>query len=285
MREYEEDIRDESVWVTATPAVGDVFMPFYITEIGHFYANENYTTERDGHDSYMILYSVSGSGHIAAGNCRFELRAGEAAVFDCHNRHRYGNAGGLWDFFWMHIRGGGVEGLVNAVNYNGIRPVKIRDTDAFQSELSGMIDAVKYKDICSMASVSARIHGVLNTMIEDSISFGETRDGSHGGEIRAVVEYIEKNYAEQINIDDIIKQIHVSKYYFIRIFKQYMGTTPYSYLINYRINRSKILLRTLSLSVGEIAVRTGFADVSNFINQFKKQTGQRPTEYRKRFSQ
>ncbi|MGN0106599.1 MAG: helix-turn-helix domain-containing protein [Hominilimicola sp.] len=54
--------------------------------------------------------------------------------------------------------------------------------------------------------------------------------------------------------------------------------------MNYRINCSKILLRTENISVGEIAGRTGFADVSNFIIQFKKQTGQKPMDYRKRFA-
>lgn len=283
MPKYDEDILDESVWVTATPAEGSVFMPFYITEIGRFYANENYSVSRDGHDSYMILYTVEGKGYIETENFRSELRAGEAVVFDCRSRHSYRTAAQNWDFFWIHLRGTGVDGLINAINYNGIRTVKIGFANVMEHELQRIIDIAGCMDICSMASVSSRIHTVLNTMLEDSISSGELRESAHGGEIREAVGYIEKNYTEQINIEDIISRIHVSKYYFIRLFKQYMGVTPYSYLINYRINQSKILLRTERFGIGEIALMTGFADVSNFINQFKKQTGQKPTEYRKKF--
>ena len=54
--------------------------------------------------------------------------------------------------------------------------------------------------------------------------------------------------------------------------------------MNYRVNRSKILLRTTDLSIAEIAARTGFFDSSNFIACFKRQTNQKPTEYRRDFS-
>lgn len=53
--------------------------------------------------------------------------------------------------------------------------------------------------------------------------------------------------------------------------------------MNYRINRSKILLRSTNKSIAEIAEACGFSDTSNFISQFKKHTGIRPTHYRKDF--
>lgn len=91
-------------------------------------------------------------------------------------------------------------------------------------------------------------------------------------------------YSEPILIDDMMKDIPLSKYYFIRIFKRIMGVTPYNYLIHYRINISKILLRSTDMSVGEIAEKCGFLDTSNFITQFKKYTGQRPLQYKNYFS-
>ena len=81
----------------------------------------------------------------------------------------------------------------------------------------------------------------------------------------------------------MIADIPLSKYHFIRVFKRIMGTTPYNYLTNYRINNAKILLKTTDLSVYEIAERCGFSDTSNFIVQFKKHTGQKPLEYRRYF--
>lgn len=63
-----------------------------------------------------------------------------------------------------------------------------------------------------------------------------------------------------------------------------MGVTPYSYLTNYRINRSKELLRSTSMSITDISEECGFLDPGNFIAQFKKRTGMRPLQYRRDFS-
>ena len=285
MGKFDIDIGDNSVWVTATPVETNAAMPFYITEIGHFYAGRNYVTDRRGHDSYMLIYTVKGAGYVKADGFDGELREGEAVIFNCRSPHYYSSVEEEWDFFWIHLKGMGVEGMANAVNYSGIRNVNIKNTGDFRLRIQQMINTAEYNDIQSLSAISTDIHIILNTMIKDSLCLDSSYAGNlHMHEIQAAVRFIEGNYMNMISIEDITDHVHVSKYYFIRLFKQYMGMTPYSYLINYRINRSKILLRTENISVGEIAGKTGFADVSNFITQFKKQTGQKPMDYRKRYA-
>lgn len=284
MNKFDINILDTSVWVTATPVSTDISMPFYIVEIGHFYTGENYVTDRSGHNSHMLIYTVKGRGYLSTEGFSGEINEREGVVFDCRNPHYYRSCGDGWEFYWIHIKGIGVQGISNALNHGGIRVTEVKDSRNFCEMIQGMIDTAENNDIRTLSNISSGIHALLNTMLQDSYDTGRYTDGAHMSEIRQAVRYIEKNYTEQINIDDIIDRIHISKYYFIRLFKQHMGMTPYSYLINYRINRSKILLRTESISVSEIAGKTGFADVSNFINQFKKQTGQKPMEYRRSFA-
>ena len=99
-----------------------------------------------------------------------------------------------------------------------------------------------------------------------------------------VIDFIQNNYSDSISIDDMIQNIHISKYHFIRLFHRIMGTTPYNYLTNYRINKSKLLLRTTNKSIAEISEECGFLDTSNFISQFKQNTNQKPTDYRRDFT-
>lgn len=103
-------------------------------------------------------------------------------------------------------------------------------------------------------------------------------------DILTVIKFIESNYSKPITVDDMIKNIHVSKYHFIRRFRRAMGITPYSYLTNYRINMSKMLLRSTDQTVAKIAESCGFPDTSNFIEHFKKHTGEKPLQYRRDFS-
>ena len=74
----------------------------------------------------------------------------------------------------------------------------------------------------------------------------------------------------------------MSKSYFLRLFRRSMGTTPYNYLVNFRITQAKELLVLTDHSVSEIAQKVGFGDASNFSTRFAKATGQSPLQYRKR---
>ena len=69
--------------------------------------------------------------------------------------------------------------------------------------------------------------------------------------------------------------------YFLRLFKQSVGTTPHAYLTEIRLRNAKKLLETTSLSIAEIAERSGFESVSHFQVLFKKKTGMGAAKYRK----
>ena len=64
-------------------------------------------------------------------------------------------------------------------------------------------------------------------------------------------------------------------------FRRHMGTTPYNYLVNFRITQAKELLVLTDHSVSGIAQEVGFGDASNFSTRFAKATGQSPLQYRK----
>jgi AraC-like DNA-binding protein len=65
------------------------------------------------------------------------------------------------------------------------------------------------------------------------------------------------------------------------MFKRHTGLTPYEYLINFRINQSKSLLKETNETVAIISELVGFGDVNNYIRYFKKLVGSTPGSYRK----
>ena len=82
-------------------------------------------------------------------------------------------------------------------------------------------------------------------------------------------------------LDSLLAQTPVSKSWFLRLFRQYMGTTPYNFLLSTRITRAKELLVLTDFSVCEIAHQVGFGDESNFSTRFTAMVGQSPQQYRK----
>ena len=98
--------------------------------------------------------------------------------------------------------------------------------------------------------------------------------------IVSVKEYIEKNYCNYINLDDIISDCGYSKYHISRLFKNYMDCTIMEYLLKQRINEAKSLLKNTQQTIKEIAMSIGYSDPNYFSLIFKKEMGISPIQYR-----
>lgn len=91
---------------------------------------------------------------------------------------------------------------------------------------------------------------------------------------------IDRNYAENIDLDHIAGRVYLSKYHFMRLFKEAYGTSPHKYLTNKRIEAAKKLLST-NRSVSVVCREVGFESVHSFSNLFKRHTGVSPGQFRK----
>ena len=92
-------------------------------------------------------------------------------------------------------------------------------------------------------------------------------------------EIIETHPDKPIDTDWLCRQFHMSKYHFIRSFKQAKGITPQSYIMLYRLSKTKKLLQE-GMPVTDIACQFGFHDASHFTHSFKKYFGVPPSLYR-----
>lgn len=89
------------------------------------------------------------------------------------------------------------------------------------------------------------------------------------------VEYIHDNIALDISLDALAAETRVSKYHFLRLFKNHTGLTPHQYIIAERICKAKTLvLEGESLSLA--GLHAGFSDQSHFIRSFRKIYGYSP---------
>ena len=95
-----------------------------------------------------------------------------------------------------------------------------------------------------------------------------------------IFNYIEKNYANDISMQDLAREMNYSEAYFSKLFKQYFGQNFTSYLMEYRVNEAKRLLGEHTINVKEIGKSVGYGDSNYFAKVFKRVTGQSPTEYR-----
>lgn len=95
------------------------------------------------------------------------------------------------------------------------------------------------------------------------------------------LNYIANHYAEDISLESLAKSGNVGKSECLRCFKASLQTTPYKYLMEYRLSKAADLLKTTDLPIGVISENVGFHQMSHFGKCFKEKTGYSPKDYRK----
>ena len=83
-----------------------------------------------------------------------------------------------------------------------------------------------------------------------------------------VIDYINRNYFEEITLDSLAETYNINKFVLCRTFSKVTNVPPIKYLINCRLHRAKELLET-DMTVERICFECGFNNLSNFSKSFK----------------
>ena len=98
--------------------------------------------------------------------------------------------------------------------------------------------------------------------------------------IHAMCDYIHRNYAEKISLNDIANAAFVSRGECCRIYKRVLQLSPFQYLVRYRLKLSVQLLNETDYSIAQIAQQVGFCSSSYYTKCFRKEYGCAPHKYR-----
>lgn len=94
-------------------------------------------------------------------------------------------------------------------------------------------------------------------------------------------EYIRNNYSYPVKISGIARYIGIDRSYLYKLMMEELQMAPQQYLIEYRLNRAKEMLKNDQMTVTEIAYSCGFKDAPSFCRHFKKRNGITPKQYRR----
>lgn len=110
--------------------------------------------------------------------------------------------------------------------------------------------------------------------------YANAATSSYGPHMKRAIEFMEKNYGQNIDVSDIAASAGISVRYLFLQFREFMSETPIHYLNKLRLEKSRTLLLDTKLSVSEIAQCCGFKSHSYFDYVFKLHTGISPAAFR-----
>lgn len=97
--------------------------------------------------------------------------------------------------------------------------------------------------------------------------------------IAAAKIYIDENYDESIDLEEISRKAFFSRFHFHRLFTKIYRLTPHQYLTQKRLDKAKDLLAQ-NKPIMEVCNEVGFGSIGSFSVLFKKEIGFAPTYYR-----
>ena len=249
--------------------------PLRVSMCGITYPTKNYYIKRSPVRGFVLEYVISGQGYVivdgkkhmvSAGNC-YLLKMGEQCEYFADESNPYHK-------LWVNFYGSFAHDIVSKY--------QLIDTVYF-CNLNGEFEKLfKLEEISTSLSV---IHFKAAAIITDMLlKLAEScQQPKNASEIaKQVYRKIITSINLPFRLEDLSKELCISKSELIRHFKRAYGIPPYKYLINLRINHAKNMLTNEKLSVSEIAEFLCFSDQFYFANIFKQHVGISPLQYRKK---
>ena len=227
---------------------------------------------------WVILLCVGGSGWVQLGKKeKIPVKAGEIILLPPEVPHSYGNAENGWSLLWLHCTGETLHALCEQIYPSEVLPLPASGIiGLFQQLLEKLRTARGFADVLFAESLLTQILCSLVDYVQTSALSSQQTNL-----IRMAVQYIETTTDYTISLDFLAEKLGISKYYFIRLFRQYTGHTLMEYLQQVRLRRACSLLGNKDYSIGQVSEILGYSTPYHFSSAFKNCFGISPTQYRK----
>ncbi|WP_138752661.1 helix-turn-helix transcriptional regulator [Paenibacillus sinopodophylli] len=122
---------------------------------------------------------------------------------------------------------------------------------------------------------------LINQLCEKPLKEKPVFPSSKEQHVQSIISYLDHHFNEDISLESIQSELHLSKFYLAKTFKEVTGITIFQFLMQRRINQSKIELIDGNQPITEVGYEVGFKHPSHFSRAFKLHTGFTPEQYRK----
>lgn len=245
------------------------------------------------HDEIEIIFVEDGILRITISNQEYIGTAGDVFIVNSKELHFMSSPGKLISYYT----------ILFPLEFISFQTEDSFETDTMKPLRSGQLmfknDISKlkfrndftdtlYKIIqindCNHPSKQMKTRILLLQLLEFLIDFGCLAVSPVAGKNdiqREMLIYIGENYCSEISLQKLGSHFYMSPKYISNYFKKNFGITFSQYIMHLRITHAKKLLETTNASITEIALNSGFSNVSYFIRSFKERYNISPLRYRK----
>ena len=245
------------------------------------------------HDEFEIIYVRSGFLTVSISGESYIGKTGEAFVVSPGNLHLMGSQTGTVDYYtflfplkYISFRTDDMldEKLLEPLN-SGHLMICPRVKDTAKELCEQLVDIYMAKKDESESKITTQVGTkiILLQFILEMWKKGFVIENDTSGRNtveKEMVSYIQQNFTGKISLREFGEQFHLSEKYISRYFKEHFHITLSQYVTYLRLEHAKQLLQDTDIPVTDVAMQSGYQNVSYFIRSFKKTYGISPLKYR-----
>ena len=258
----------------------------YISDIGWYPKARHHFRERtQGAEENILIVCVAGAGSFEVQGHSGNLNRGQALLIPGGVPHRYeADDKNPWSIHWTHFKGHDAGLYLHLLPDGEFRLPLAADCVAtlkplFQSGYKVIADSYNQSNILYLAQLC---HHLLGMVFFNNQAYSPALRAPASHDLHPTITYIMEHCAEPLTRDALARHARLSVAHLSRLFQRQAGTSPMQFLIQQRMRVACRLMDTTSLTIREIAAKTGYEDPYYFSRLFSKAIGHSPRDYRKR---
>nr|WP_272107554.1 AraC family transcriptional regulator [Staphylococcus sp. NRL 22/194] len=127
--------------------------------------------------------------------------------------------------------------------------------------------------------VLSEFYRSLNYLLLIIEKYNQTNHYFFDPRVKQCIEYLQTHYNKKVTLQELSQLIQISEAETIKLFKRFVGDTPFNYLQSYRLEQSAKQLMYMKYSVTQVAMTCGFSTTSYFIQIFKQKYQLTPKQF------
>lgn len=235
-------------------------------------------TREEGYPLHQLIFSTKGTGILKTTQGEFTIKEGDFFYLKPNEFHSYQQIDGPWSTSWILFKCHYPE-MLKTLNFADDKVGQLNLLE-WSSIFYDMMSSLQRESLDSAQLASSQLYHLLVLLNKLDCNSIENHNTAHKDLLKPVIDYMDKNYSEQISLDFLAGLINITEPYFCTVFKEVYAMRPFEYLTKKRLQASKKMLLETTLSIHEISKRVGYNDNSYFGAVFKKHEQITPSLYR-----
>lgn len=260
-------------------------LPLILETVG-FESQQLYYKREDGYPCFHWLQTIEGAGEIILDNQSIKLGENQGMLLAAGIPHEYKVLSPKWSTWYLTFDGALAASIVYALEF----PLSTQISWGIDTPLASIheyfYEKYRYSYDFTGMNGSLEVYQFLTLLkkhgnVNKSASFSQ----SHERLLPLLFQLEQKFGSADVGLTWMSDELGVSPQHVNTLFRKAFGLSPYQYLLQLRLQKSKELLITgHQLTIRQVAETTGFLDASHFISTFRKSVGLTPDVFRNQYN-